>query len=204
MTGFDLVLVAIVIASMLLAMIHGIIKEIFSLASWIVGLGAAVIFAGTVGAWFPQDMLGTPHLRYLVAFLLILVAVLVIGALLGTLLKSGVRAIGLGMLDRIAGGVFGALRGVLIAMIVVLVFASTSMAAEPWFANSRFVPKLIVGASVVQKALPPAWGGYLEEHFGNKPKEPAAAGKDAPGKATTPKAPAAPAIPANAPRQQTT
>ena len=161
MTGFDLLLLAIVIASALLALIHGIIKEIFSLAAWIVGLGAAVLLAGTVGNWFPVDMLGSPHLRYVVAFVLILVAVLLIGALLGTLLKSGARAIGLGVLDRLLGGIFGVLRGLLIAMIIVLVFASTAMAHETWFAKSSLVPQLLFGAAFVRQSLPPAWGDYL-------------------------------------------
>jgi membrane protein required for colicin V production len=162
MTGFDLVLGAIIIGSTLLALIHGIIKEIFSLAAWIVGLGAAILFTGVVGAWLPQNLLGMPHLRYVIAFLIILVVVLALGALLGSLLKSGARAIGLGVLDRLLGGMFGALRGILVAMIVVLVFASTAMAAEPWFTKSALVPRLLVGAAVVRQSLPPAWAAYLD------------------------------------------
>ncbi len=161
MTGFDLLLCAIIVASALLALIHGIIKEIFSLASWVLGLGAAVLLAGTVGDWFPVNMLGSPHLRYVVAFVLILIGVLVLGALLGTLLKSGARAIGLGVLDRLLGGVFGVLRGVLIAMIMVLVFASTAMARDPWFAHSKLVPSMLLGAAFVRQSLPPAWADYL-------------------------------------------
>jgi membrane protein required for colicin V production len=161
MTGFDLLLIAVIVASALLALIHGIIKEIFSLAAWIVGLGAAILLAGPVGNWFPVDMLGVPHLRYVVAFLLILIAVLIAGALLGTLLKSGARAIGLGVLDRLLGAIFGVLRGVLIAMIVVLVFASTAMAKEPWFARSMLVPQLMLGAALVRQSLPPEWAAYL-------------------------------------------
>jgi membrane protein required for colicin V production len=161
MTGFDLLLVAVIIASTLLALLHGIIKEIFSLAAWIVGLGAAILLAGRVGSWFPAEMLGSPHLRYVVAFLLILVAMLALGALLGTLLKSGAKAIGLGLLDRLLGGVFGVLRGVLMAMVAVLVFASTAMAKEPWFAGSSLVPQLLRGAALVRQSLPPAWADYL-------------------------------------------
>ncbi|MEO6929236.1 MAG: CvpA family protein [Casimicrobiaceae bacterium] len=161
MTGFDLLLAAIIVASSLLALIHGIIKELFSLAAWILGLGAAILLAGPVGEWFPVDMLGSPHLRYVVAFVLILVGVLILGALLGTLLKSSARAIGLGTLDRLLGGLFGVVRGVLIAMIMVLVFASTAMAAEPWFAKSTLVPRLLLGAAFVRQSLPVAWADYL-------------------------------------------
>jgi membrane protein required for colicin V production len=162
MTGFDLVLGAVIIGSALLALIHGIIKEIFSLAAWIVGLGAAILFTGVVGRWFPADMLGVAHVRYVVAFVLILVVVLIIGAWLGTLLKSGARAIGLGLLDRLLGGVFGVVRGMLVAMIIVLLFASTAMARETWFTRSALVPRLLVGAATVRQSLPPPWADYLD------------------------------------------
>jgi membrane protein required for colicin V production len=66
------------------------------------------------------------------------------------------------VLDRLLGGVFGALRGILVAMIVVLVFASTAMAAEPWFTQSALVPRLLIGAAVVRQSLPPAWAAYLD------------------------------------------
>jgi membrane protein required for colicin V production len=162
MTGFDILLAAIMIGSALLAFIHGIIKELFTLAAWIVGVIAAILFAGVVGSWFPVNMLGEPHLRFLVAFLLILVLVLVVGAVVGSALKSGAKAIGLGFLDRLLGAIFGVLRGVLIAMIIVLLFASTDMAHEPWFAKSQLVPRLIVGALVVRQSLPPDWAHYLD------------------------------------------
>ena len=173
MTGFDLLLIAVIVASALLALIHGIIKEIFSLAAWIVGLGAAILLAGPVGNWFPPDMLGVPHLRYVVAFLLILVGVLIIGAAVGTLLKSGAKAIGLGLLDRLLGAAFGVLRGALIAMIVVLVFGSTAMAREPWFARSTLVPHLLVGAGIVRQSLPPQWAAFLDGTLHPQPAAPA-------------------------------
>ena len=47
-------------------------------------------------------------------------------------------------------------------LIVVLVFASTAMAAEPWFRQSALVPRLLVGAAIVRQSLPPPWAAYLD------------------------------------------
>ncbi|MBS0321227.1 MAG: CvpA family protein [Proteobacteria bacterium] len=163
MTGFDLILAAIIIGSALLALIHGIVKEIIGLVAWILGIGFALLFSGTVGAWFPARLFGSaPHIRYVVAFVLILVAVLIVGGLLSTLLKSGLKAIGLGPVDRILGGLFGVARGIIIAMVVVLVMASTAWAQEPWWRQSVLVPHLIYGSRIVRAALPPDWQAYLD------------------------------------------
>jgi uncharacterized membrane protein required for colicin V production len=85
----------------------------------------------------------------------------------------------LGLLDRLLGGVFGVLRGTLIAMIIVLVFASTAMAGEPWFAKSTLVPRLMLGAALVRQSLPPAWAVYLGGalHPLPAPAAPAASGQ---------------------------
>ena len=58
------------------------------------------------------EMLGQPALRYVIAFTLILVAVLVLGALIAWPLAGIVHAVGLGFVDRFLGSIFGLVRGV--------------------------------------------------------------------------------------------
>jgi membrane protein required for colicin V production len=161
MTGFDLLLAAIILASTLLALNHGIIRELIAVAAWILGVGFALLFSGAVGRWFPANLLGDPHWRYVIAFVIILVITLIIGAVLSSLLKSGAKAIGLGALDRILGGLFGVARGILVAMVLVLILVSTAYAHEPWWQKSRLVPMLLVGSMMVRAQLPPDWAAYL-------------------------------------------
>jgi len=54
MNGFDLLVIAIVAASAILAFLRGIVKELLALASWVIGLIGALVFAGPVGDLLPE------------------------------------------------------------------------------------------------------------------------------------------------------
>jgi membrane protein required for colicin V production len=163
MTGFDILLVAIIAGSALFALVRGIVREVIGLAAWIVGIVCGIVFGGSVGAWLPERVFGTQaHLRFVIAFVLILLAVLIVGGVLSTLLKSGLRVIGLGPTDRVLGGVFGVLRGVLIAMIMVLVIASAMPVQDPWWRDSLLAPHLIEGSKIARSALPSDWRAHVD------------------------------------------
>ena len=102
---------------MLLAYVRGVTREVIALMSWVLGFFAAVAFSPLVGAMLP-DFGGQPVVRYLVAFALILIAALVLGALVAWPLSSVIRKSGLGFVDRFLGAVFGIARGaVLVARV---------------------------------------------------------------------------------------
>jgi membrane protein required for colicin V production len=167
MNGFDLLVIAIVAASAILAFLRGIVKELLALASWVIGLIGALAFAGPVGDLLPE-MFGIPHMRYVVAFVGILVAVLVIGALITWALRGGIRAVGLGFVDRGLGAVFGVARGLLIVFAFVLIAGSSGLAVQDWWQNSTLAPWLVKGAVALKGNLPPAWGDVLEAAMGGK------------------------------------
>ena len=52
MNGFDLAIVAVVLLSALFAFVRGIIREMIALATWVVGLIAAIAYAGPVSGLF--------------------------------------------------------------------------------------------------------------------------------------------------------
>jgi len=58
MNGFDLLVIAIVAASAILAFLRGIVKELLALASWVIGLIGALVFAGPVGDLLPEMFAG--------------------------------------------------------------------------------------------------------------------------------------------------
>jgi membrane protein required for colicin V production len=170
-TGFDWLVIAIIFASALLAFLRGVIKELLALASWVVGLGAAFLFAGPVGALLPE-MQEHPYLRYLIAFLGILVGVLVIGALIAWALRGGVQAIGLGFIDRGLGAVFGVARGLLIVFAFVIIAGSTGLSTQDWWQNSILAPWLARGALALKGNLPPVWADHLDSALGRKAPAP--------------------------------
>jgi membrane protein required for colicin V production len=171
LTGFDWLVVAILVASTLLAYLRGIVKELVGLVAWVVGLVGAFVFAGPLGNLLPE-IGDAPYLRYLIAFFAILIAALVIGAVAAWLLRGGVRAVGLGFVDRFLGAVFGVARGALIVLAMVLIAGSTGLATQDWWQNSRFAPWLARGALALEGRLPPVWRDKLDATLGRKPAEP--------------------------------
>ena len=96
--------------------------------------------------------------RYIAAFVLIVVVVLLVGALLGWLLSRLVRAVGLGFVDRTLGAVLGVARGLLIVVIGVLIAGLTTFPQQDWWHNAMFAPPLVDAALSLRPWLPQAMG----------------------------------------------
>ncbi|MEQ8515934.1 MAG: CvpA family protein, partial [Chromatocurvus sp.] len=118
--GFDWFVVVLLSVSMLISLWRGFSREALSLAGWIIAFVAANLFASEVATLFSgliENLTG----RYIVAWSLVFVVVLVACGLLAKLFSRAVKASGLGLLDRLLGTVFGFLRGLLIVMAIVFV-----------------------------------------------------------------------------------
>jgi membrane protein required for colicin V production len=161
MTAFDLMVIGVVGLSTVLAFMRGFVRVFVSLAAWVIAVLAAARFSQLIGGMLP-DFGQTPATRYVVAFALILVAVLIGGALLGFLLSRLVQAVGLGFLDRTLGAIFGVARGLLIAVIVVLFAGMTSAPKMDWWQNSLAAPILTAAALNLRPWLPKAWAERLD------------------------------------------
>ena len=105
MTVFDWSIIGVVVVSMLIAFARGITRELIALLAWVLGFFAALAFSPLVGAMLPEFG-GHPVVRYLVAFVAILLAALLLGALIAWPLRTVIRRAGLGFVDRFLGLVY--------------------------------------------------------------------------------------------------
>lgn len=168
MTAFDFVVIGVVGLSAVLAFLRGFVRVVVSLAAWVAAVVAAVHFAEFGGGLLP-DFGESPATRYLVAFALILVGVLILGALVGYLLSRLVRAVGLGFLDRSLGAIFGVARGLLIAVILVLLAGITTAPKTDWWQNSLTSPALTTAALMLRPWLPKPWAERLDYRRRERP-----------------------------------
>jgi membrane protein required for colicin V production len=160
MTAFDFVVIGIIGLSTVFAFARGFVRVVISLAAWVVALVAAFQYADTFATWLPA--LGdAPRARYVAAFILIVVVVLLVGALLGWLLSRLVRAVGLGFVDRTLGAVLGVARGMLIVVIGVLIAGLTTFPQQDWWRRAMFAPALVDAALSLRPWLPQAWAQQL-------------------------------------------
>jgi membrane protein required for colicin V production len=165
MTSFDWAVVAIVGLSTLFAFLRGVIREVIALVAWVVGFVAALAFSPALGAALP-DIAGHPTIRYLIAFALILVGTLIVGALAAWALSRVIRAIGLGFVDRFLGAVFGFARGLVVVLAVAVVAGLTSLPRSAWWQNSAFARPIVAGVEALKPYLPQALAERLDYSSG--------------------------------------
>ncbi|GIX29557.1 MAG: hypothetical protein KatS3mg124_0029 [Porticoccaceae bacterium] len=143
MNWADWVILAILAFSTLLSAVRGFVREALSLAVWAAAvLGAAAFhreLAGTFAGIAP-----TPSLQALLAWVAIFLAVLMAGSLLVFLLGKLVEGSGLSGTDRLLGAVFGAARGFLVVMAILIVLpAVLPVSQDPWWRESRLIPHFL-------------------------------------------------------------
>ncbi len=160
-TAFDWTIIGVIALSALLAFARGVTRELIALAAWVVGIVAAIALTPMVGTVLP-DFGGHPALRYLLAFIVILIAVLVIGALIAWPLSSLIRKAGLGFVDRFLGALFGVVRGLVLVLAFVLVAGVTALPRYDWWHNATLSRALVAGALSTRPWLPREWAGALD------------------------------------------
>jgi membrane protein required for colicin V production len=144
LTTVDIIVLGIIALSCLFGGLRGLVKEAFSLVSWI----AAVVLASMFSAELADMMTGlidTASVRKIAAFVLIFVASVFAGALLSNLISSATSAVGLGAVDRALGAVFGIIRGVVIVTVVVMLTSQMEITGEI-YSTSILVPYLMIVA----------------------------------------------------------
>jgi membrane protein required for colicin V production len=161
MTSFDWIVLLIVGLSTLLAFFRGVIRELIALIAWVLGVIAAIGFAPILGRMLPE-IAGHPVVPYVIAFALILIVALLVGALIAWPLSKAIRAAGLGFVDRFLGSVFGFVRGIVLMLAFVLVAGLTPLPRTIWWQASAFVPPLVAGVVVLRPHLPRDLAGRLD------------------------------------------
>ena len=141
MTGFDYVVLGIVGLSVLLSIMRGFVREILALASWVIAFIVARLYATDLIPLLPEAI-PNDALKMLAAFLIVFLTTLLLCSLLAIALSHLFKKAGLGFLDRGLGAVFGALRGVLVVCLLVLLAGFTALPKEPLWRNAMFAAPL--------------------------------------------------------------
>ena len=135
-------MVAIVGLSTLLSLLRGFTREALSLLGWIAAFVMAYVFAGELASRM-TGLISNITARYIAAWLLLLVGVLLLTGLISMLMAQMVRATGLGTLDRLLGTIFGFARGVIIVLVLVfLVRELLPPRDQVWLYQAQLMPQI--------------------------------------------------------------
>lgn len=137
----DLALLAVLLISVGIGLWRGLVFEVMSLAGWVVAYFAAPPLAPLVEAMLPEGKFG-PAVVHVVSLVLAFIFVLIVWSLVSRLVKTLIHATPLSVLDRLGGAGFGALRGVFIALLLVLVIGASPVAQSATWQASHAAPVL--------------------------------------------------------------
>jgi len=139
LTGADVFILLILLGSTLIGAFRGLVREVVSVAFWILAIWASWKF-GSIVAPHLSGLLADPNVAPWVGRLVILVFVLLLGWAVGMLLSYFASGIGLGGLDRVLGLVFGLVRGVVLVGLLIIAGELLHMNHDAWWTRSLLVP----------------------------------------------------------------
>jgi membrane protein required for colicin V production len=153
MTWVDWAIVIVLAVSIVGGITQGLLRSVCSLAGLFLGLVAAAWNYGRVAALL-LPMVHIETIADAIGFLFIAILVMFIANILGSVMSRAVHRMGLGCLDRIAGGAFGFLQGALMVTLIILVVVVFFPQAH-WLAEAR-LPKFFFGVCHLSARVSPA------------------------------------------------
>ncbi len=136
-TLLDGLLIAVMLISAFLAMIRGFVREVLSIASWIVAALVAYLFYDELLP-LVKDYIANQYVALAVAVAAIFFVTLIIVSYITMRISDFVLDSRIGALDRTLGFVFGAGRGLLLVVVAMLFFN--------WFVPEEVQPRWISAA----------------------------------------------------------
>jgi membrane protein required for colicin V production len=152
MTLVDWIIVVVVAAAVLGGIARGLFRSAFSLAGLVLGLASASWNYWRVAAVL-KPLIKSVEIADAIAFLAIAFFVMAVAAILGALLAKMFEKVGLGCLDRMAGGVFGFAEGVVFVTLCILVTVAFFPQTQ-WLTEAR-LPRYFFGALHVSTRVTP-------------------------------------------------
>lgn len=135
MTIFDYTVLGIMGFTILLGLMRGAIRELFSMLGWILAFYLAKTLNADVIHYLPEAI-PTETIKVMAAFVLVFLLVLLLSSLLSILLTSLFKAAGLGGFNRLLGAFAGAIRGLLFVCVLIMLAGMTDIPKDPRWTNA--------------------------------------------------------------------
>ncbi len=146
MNTVDIILLICFLPALIQGFRKGFISQIIAIISIILGAWLSFRFASEVSVWLAQYITGSEQILKIIAFALILTAVIIGLTLLGKLLESTFELVMLGWLNKLLGAAFSLVKAGLLIGLAIMVFCSLnntfSLVSEEVLKESVLFPPL--------------------------------------------------------------
>jgi membrane protein required for colicin V production len=122
MNTFDIIIAAILLFGFIRGLMKGFFVELASLVSLIAGVYGAIHFSYFVGNFLKDKVEWEERYISIIAFAITFIAIVIVISLLGKLFTKVADFASLGILNKLLGGAFGALKLGLIVSVLLIVF----------------------------------------------------------------------------------
>jgi membrane protein required for colicin V production len=155
MNWLDVVVLAILAASVVLSFRKGLAREVIGLASVVLAILLGIWFYGTAGS-FLLPYLSSRGLANFAGFLLVFGGVMLVGHLVSYTVGKFLKVTGLSIFNHLLGAVFGGVRGLLISVALIMAIMAFSQGDKPpsSVVNSRTAPYVVDAARAVAALAP--------------------------------------------------
>lgn len=136
----DLAIIGVIALSVITGLIRGFVKELVALCVWIIAIWVAFHYSSSIDPWL-QKYIQDKTIRTIAAFVLLLIATLLVGGIVNALLSFILKRSGLSGTDRMLGMVFGFIRGVFIVALILAVVKLTALPYKQYAGQSQLYSK---------------------------------------------------------------
>lgn len=142
LTWIDALFLAVLALSMLAGFMRGFVREALGLAAWVVALLVARVLAEPV-ADLMSGFIDSFDARLVLAFILVIFAVILLCGIVIRLVHAAVEWVGMGLLNRFAGAAFGLARGAVILLVATVLITLTPLAELQAWQEAQLRPTFV-------------------------------------------------------------
>lgn len=160
MSVLDWIFVAGLLASVGLGVWRGFVYEVLSVLNWLLAFVLAQWLGADVGRQLPIDTSSEALVR-IAGFVLVFVVSVFTGGLLVWGLPKLIEQAGLRPVDRVLGGVFGLVRGLILLLALTVLVLMTPFKSQAWWREASGVRISMEALRTIKPVLPQDVGQYL-------------------------------------------
>ena len=149
MNWIDYLLIVLVACSLVAGLMRGLLREVMALVTWITAVWVAWHYSDLVESHL-GGALASEGVRTWAARVIIFVLIVLVGGVIGLLVSHLVRLSIFSGTDRAVGGLFGLLRGFVMAGLLVMLCHAVRLDGESWWHRSLLVPYAEHAANVLR------------------------------------------------------
>jgi membrane protein required for colicin V production len=161
MVWFDVFILGVVIASVLVSVYRGFFREALSLTAWVVAIIGAVRLAPYLAPQFASLVENEAMLTviaFVVSFLFLLILLSILNMFIVRLWPDGLKGV-----DKTLGALFGLIRGGLLVAMVVMIAELTTIPQAIWWQKSAFVPAAQYVSNQIRAWIPNSGPRHSED-----------------------------------------